>query len=100
VKRGAPLINETHDDARRSWVASAHGHPEFPRQDLPFGVFSPPGNAVPGGAVHAFIAAPLQRRRDLLFQHLFDEPANLLANLGFERIELLRSRQWHLGFGP
>jgi fumarylacetoacetase len=32
-------MNETHDPARRSWVASAQGHPDFPIQNLPFGVF-------------------------------------------------------------
>src|SRR4051794_3037441 len=35
------MIDETHDRARRSWVDSANGHPEFPLQNLPFGVFSP-----------------------------------------------------------
>lgn len=33
-------IDETHDPARTSWVDSANGHPEFPIQNLPFGVFS------------------------------------------------------------
>ena len=32
-------MNETHDPARRSWVDSAHGHADFPIQNLPFGVF-------------------------------------------------------------
>jgi fumarylacetoacetase len=32
-------VNETHDPARRSWVDSAQGHPDFPIQNLPFGVF-------------------------------------------------------------
>ena len=32
---------DTHDPERRSWVASANGHPDFPIQNLPFGVFSP-----------------------------------------------------------
>jgi fumarylacetoacetase len=32
-------MNETHDPARRSWVESAQGHPDFPVQNLPFGVF-------------------------------------------------------------
>jgi fumarylacetoacetase len=31
-------LDETHDPNRRSWVASANGHPEFPIQNLPFGV--------------------------------------------------------------
>lgn len=32
-------INETHDAARASWIATANGHAEFPIQNLPFGVF-------------------------------------------------------------
>jgi fumarylacetoacetase len=32
-------VNDTHDPARRSWVDSAQGHPDFPIQNLPFGVF-------------------------------------------------------------
>src|SRR5579872_1213701 len=46
-REGCEMTDETHDSARRSWVASANGHPEFPLQNLPFGVFSPPGRAVP-----------------------------------------------------
>jgi fumarylacetoacetase len=43
-------IDETHDPRRASWVASAQGHAEFPIQNLPFGVFTPPGGS-PGGGV-------------------------------------------------
>jgi len=32
-------VDETHDPARKSWVPSAEGHPDFPIQNLPFGVF-------------------------------------------------------------
>ena len=42
-------IDETHDAKRESWVASARGHSEFPIQNLPLGVFSPPGGAPRGG---------------------------------------------------
>jgi fumarylacetoacetase len=42
-------IDETHDPARRSWVAAANGHAEFPIQNLPLGVFSPKGGAPRGG---------------------------------------------------
>jgi fumarylacetoacetase len=45
------MIDETHDPARRSWVASADGHPEFPIQNLPLGVFSPPGDEAPRGGI-------------------------------------------------
>ncbi len=43
------MIDETHDPALTSWVGSANGHPHFPIQNLPFGVFSPPGGAARGG---------------------------------------------------
>ena len=33
-------LDETHDPARHSWVDSANGHPDFPIQNLPVGVFS------------------------------------------------------------
>src|SRR5215831_6245446 len=42
-------IDETHDPRRESWVTSAKGHTEFPIQNLPFGVFSPPGGGLRGG---------------------------------------------------
>ena len=32
-------MDETHDPARRSWVPAADGHPDFPIQNLPFGIF-------------------------------------------------------------
>ena len=34
------MIDETHDPALRSWVKTANGHPDFPIQNLPLGVFS------------------------------------------------------------
>ena len=45
------VIDQTHDAALQSWVASANGHQEFPIQNLPFGVFSPDGGATPRGGV-------------------------------------------------
>jgi fumarylacetoacetase len=41
--------DETHDINRQSWVSTANGHPEFPIQNLPLGVFSPPGGAARAG---------------------------------------------------
>ena len=35
--------DETHDTALASWVDSASGHPDFPIQNLPYGIFSPGG---------------------------------------------------------
>jgi fumarylacetoacetase len=41
--------DETHDPKRQSWVASAQGHPEFPIQNLPLGIFSSGSDAPRGG---------------------------------------------------
>lgn len=43
-------IDETHDPARTSWVDSANGHPDFPLQNLPFGIFVPPDGRRRAGA--------------------------------------------------
>ena len=43
------MIDETHDPARTSWVASANAHALFPIQNLPLGVFSPEGGSARGG---------------------------------------------------
>jgi fumarylacetoacetase len=43
------IIDETHDPARTSWVASAQGHPDFPIQNLPLGIFSSGSEAPRGG---------------------------------------------------
>ena len=42
-------LDETHDADRASWVESARGHQVFPLQNLPLGVFSPPGGTPRGG---------------------------------------------------
>jgi fumarylacetoacetase len=44
------VIDQTHDPKADSWLASAKGHPEFPVQNLPLGVFSP-ANRKPRGGV-------------------------------------------------
>jgi fumarylacetoacetase len=45
-------LNETHDPARRSWVAEANeADCDFPIQNLPFGVFRPTPGARPRGGV-------------------------------------------------
>ncbi|NIJ09181.1 fumarylacetoacetase [Sphingomonas vulcanisoli] len=38
-------IDETHDPALTSWVESANGHADFPIQNLPLGIFAPPGGS-------------------------------------------------------
>ena len=39
--------DRTHDPKLGSWVDTAKGHPDFPIQNLPLGVFSPPGAGAP-----------------------------------------------------
>ncbi len=46
-----PPVDETHDPARTSWVASAQGHADFPIQNLPLGVFEADGRGGPGVAI-------------------------------------------------
>jgi fumarylacetoacetase len=48
--RTMPHLDETHDPKRRSWVASANGHSDFPIQNLSLGVFTPPNGGPRGGA--------------------------------------------------
>jgi fumarylacetoacetase len=50
------MTDETHDARRQSWVASAQGHSEFPLQNLPLGVFSPPGRTAPDARARGGIA--------------------------------------------
>jgi fumarylacetoacetase len=42
-------LDETHDAQRKSWVASANGHADFPLQNLPLGIFSSKGDSPRGG---------------------------------------------------
>jgi fumarylacetoacetase len=44
-------LDSTHAPGRRSWVASANGHADFPIQNLPLGVFAPAGDAQPRGGI-------------------------------------------------
>ena len=49
ARKDQAMIDETHSPARRSWVASANQHADFPIQNLPLGVFTPPEGAARGG---------------------------------------------------
>ena len=68
----AIVIDETHDPKRQSWVESANGHADFPLQNLPLGVFSPPGNNVPDARARGGIA---------IGDKIFDIKAALAAGL-------------------
>jgi fumarylacetoacetase len=72
-------IDETHDPKRTSWVASANGHGDFPIQNLPFGVFSPPGESPRGGIAIGDFILDLSKaaRSDLL-----TGPAKIAAESG------------------
>jgi len=73
-------IDATHDRDRRSWVASADAHPEFPIQNLPFGVFGPPGGAARGGvAIGDEIFDIAAAREAGLFQGNLDAAAQAAA---------------------
>lgn len=65
-------IDETHDPKRQSWVESANGHGDFPLQNLPLGVFSPPGNNVPDARARGGMA---------IGDKIFDIKAALAAGL-------------------
>jgi fumarylacetoacetase len=49
VNAAQATLDATHDPKLVSWVASANGHPDFPIQNLPLGVFSPPGGSPRAG---------------------------------------------------
>ncbi|MBF9235538.1 fumarylacetoacetase [Microvirga alba] len=44
-----PKLDQTHDPKLQSWLASANGHPDFPIQNLPLGVFSSHSGKPRGG---------------------------------------------------
>lgn len=85
------MIDATHDTKLESWVASAKGHSDFPIQNLPFGLFSPAGEAPrPGVAIgdhiielQALVAAGLAQ----------DVPNNLETILGTPAIRQTLRRQ-------
>ncbi|WP_068079392.1 fumarylacetoacetase [Novosphingobium rosa] len=61
-----PQIDHTHDAALKSWVPSADNHPEFPIQNLPFGVFSPQARAARIGVAIGDYVVDLAALRDIL----------------------------------
>lgn len=66
------MIDHTHDPGLQSWVPSANGHPDFPIQNLPFGVFSPLAGAPRGGVA---IGDEILDLRALSEAELLDEEA-------------------------
>ena len=70
------MIDDTHSPARRSWVDSANGHADFPIQNLPLGVFAPPGGTARGGVA---IGDEILDLAAALEAGLFDGPAREAA---------------------
>jgi fumarylacetoacetase len=71
-------LNQTHDPGRKSWVASANGHPNFPIQNLPLGIFTPRGSGArrPGVAIG-----------DMIFDLAAAQAAGLLTGEAARAIE-------------
>lgn len=86
-----PTIDKSHDPAATSWVESANGHPDFPVQNLPFGIFSPAGgDPRPGVAVGKKILDLLQ----LAEAGLLPQPAcELMADTTLNRVFALDTNE-------
>jgi fumarylacetoacetase len=98
-------IDETHDGTRRSWVSSAARHPQFPLQNLPFGIFSRGDGEQRGGVA---IGDEIFDIKAAVAAGLFSGPAeqaamaacgptlNPLMALGRAPRAALRKRLWQL----
>src|ERR1051326_6796733 len=93
------MTDETHDKARQSWVASANGHAEFPLQNLPFGVFSPPGANVPDASPRGGVAIG-----DMVFDLRAARDAGVFSGLAAQAADAASSGSLNplmaLGSGP
>ena len=70
-------IDHTHDPSLQSWVTSANGHPDFPIQNLPFGVFGPLAGAPRGGIAIGDMILDLRAVHE---EGLLDEEAQAAAH--------------------
>jgi len=99
-------LDETHDPAARSWVTSANDSPDFPIQNLPFGVFrSNDGEAPRIGVAIGDHILDLVRCRDGgqlnglshdLQEAVGASSLNPLMMLGPDTVTELRRRLFHL----
>src|SRR4030095_14591290 len=91
-------LNETHDPARKSWVDSANdGAPDFPIQNLPFGIFSPgaddprPGIAIGDRVLDLAAAHELALLPQGIPASAFRQPSlNALFSLGQQALSDIR----------
>nr|WP_166179024.1 fumarylacetoacetase [Altererythrobacter segetis] len=65
-------IDETHDPQATSWIEGVDGHAEFPVQNLPLGVFSPPGGGKRGGVAIGDLVLDLSAVAGLLEREASD----------------------------
>jgi fumarylacetoacetase len=91
------VLDETHDPARRSWVAAANDHPDFPIQNLPFGVFRPrDGGGAPRGGIaigDAILDLPACAEAGL-FTGDAEQAARACAGPGLNPLMALGGRYW------
>lgn len=103
------MLDETHDPQLRSWVESANGHPEYPIQNLPLGVFRHGEDGKPrlgvaiGGSIlelgrwldgptlNGYLRLPATQRRDLRLEisKVLRDPANRCELVPRAEAELL-----------
>lgn len=92
-------LNETHDPARRSWVDSANAEGvDFPIQNLPFGVFRPPGAgaALRGGvAIGDQVVDVAALSRALAFTGEAAVAAQACSDPSLNRLMGLGPASWH-----
>ena len=89
------MIDHTHDPSLQSWVASANGHPDFPIQNLPFGVFGPLAGAPRGGiAAHAERMGPAYARMGAERGQHDPWTPDLVAQVEAERRAVLPAEEW------
>lgn len=81
------MLDETHDPARASWVESAKGHPEFPIQNLPLGVFSVADGAPRPGIAIGDCILDLRATRDSgFFTGEAEDAANAACEVGLNAL--------------
>ncbi|AEG48139.1 fumarylacetoacetase [Sphingobium chlorophenolicum L-1] len=89
-------LDETHDPARTSWVEGANRHPQFPIQNLPFGIFSPPGHGPRAGVAIGDHVLDIKEIVELLPPEVVDAVSqrslNRLFALGSEARVALRRK--------
>ena len=73
------MIDHTHAADLQSWVTSANGHAAFPIQNLPLGIFSPPGGGPRAGVAIGDYILDIKAIIDIL-------PTNLQAALNQTRL--------------